>query len=68
MGRKSFIEKFKKFADPDYKMEKVAPGEFNTYMPWRAYAGMTEEDLGAIYDYLQTIKPVYKQVTIFEHK
>ena len=37
---------------------KVAPGKFNTVMPWTMYAGMTDEDLGAIYDYLQTAKPV----------
>lgn len=35
----------------------VAP-EDNTLMPWADYAQMTEEDLGAIYDYLQTVAPV----------
>jgi hypothetical protein len=27
-------------------------------MPWYAYAGMADEDLGAIYDYLRTLPPV----------
>ena len=30
----------------------------NTSMPWRSYAGMTDQDLGAIYDYLKTVKPI----------
>ncbi len=34
-------------------------------MPWTLYAGMKEEDLGAIYDYLRSIKPVYNKVTVF---
>src|SRR5690606_28300321 len=34
-----------------------------TIMPWTLYAGMTEEDLGAIYDYLRTIAPVKNKVT-----
>jgi mono/diheme cytochrome c family protein len=36
--------------------------EFNTPMPWLMYAGMTDEDLGAIYEYLRTIKPVNSHV------
>jgi hypothetical protein len=27
-------------------------------MDWNAYAGMTETDLGAIYDFLQSLPPV----------
>ena len=37
--------------------DKPTPGHL-TAMPWRSYAGMTDEDLGAIYDYLKTVKPV----------
>ena len=37
-------------------------GEFQTIMPWVMYAGMTEQDLGAIYDYLRTVKPVDQSV------
>lgn len=36
-----------------------------TPMPWIAYAGMTDEDLGAVYDYLRTVPPVRNQVTRF---
>lgn len=36
-----------------------------TPMPWIAYAGMTDEDLGAIYDYLRTVAPVRNEVVRF---
>lgn len=36
-----------------------------TPMPWIAFAGMTDEDLGSIYDYLRTIPPVRNEVTRF---
>jgi hypothetical protein len=34
-------------------------------MPWRMYAGMTEEDLSAIYEYLRSVKPVKNKVERF---
>jgi hypothetical protein len=45
-------------------------------MPWTFYAGMTDEDLGAIYDYLRTVPPVKNKVSylqsteseVFEYK
>jgi hypothetical protein len=37
----------------------------NTVMPWLALAGMTDDDLGAIYDYLRTLPPVDKRVVTF---
>ena len=59
--RDQFIGKFKAFAGPLGKIP-VEPGGFNTPMPWRSYAHMTEEDLGAIHDYLRTAKAVSNQV------
>jgi hypothetical protein len=41
------------------------PGEFQTIMPWTVYAGMTEQDLGSIYDYLRTIPSVKNKVEKF---
>jgi mono/diheme cytochrome c family protein len=43
----------------------VKGGEFNSPMPWTMYAGMTDEDLGAIYDYLRTLAPVKNEVERF---
>jgi hypothetical protein len=51
--REAFIARFKAYSEP----LTVAP-EDNTLMDWNAYAGMTETDLGAIYDYLQSLPPV----------
>ena len=68
MDKRTFIYKFKRFEDPDFWNEPITPGEYNTYMPWRMYAGITEEDLGAIYDYLQTISPVKNEVVVFSKK
>src|SRR5690606_35010597 len=53
--REAFVARFKAFAD---EVPAVADGDPNTVMPWSLYAGMTEEDLGAIYDYLRTVPPV----------
>lgn len=57
-SKEMFISRFKSYP------ANVPAGahEFNTPMPWTEYAGMTTEDLSAIYAYLKTIKPVSKQV------
>jgi mono/diheme cytochrome c family protein len=56
-----FIEKFKVYADGAPHVP-VKPGDFNTPMPWQAYSGMSREDLGAIFAYLQSVKPIAHQV------
>ncbi len=63
--RAMFIAKFKSYADSAYRPPPVVPGEFNTFMPWTMYAGMTEEDLGAIFAYLQSLPPVPNEVVVF---
>ena len=57
--REAFIARFKAFEG--IEAPKVEWNQ-NTLMPWIDYAGMTEEDLGAIYDYLQTVPPVTHKV------
>lgn len=64
--REDFIARFKQYAEGQYTPHQVAPGDFQTMMPWIMYAGMTEEDLGAIYDYLRTVPPVENKVVQFE--
>ena len=66
--KEQFITRFRTYADGIYNAPDVKEGEFNTIMPWTFYAGMTDEDLGAIYDYLRTIKPIPIRVTKFEKK
>ncbi len=65
-GKEQFISRFKMFADSAYVPIAVKQGDFQTTMPWTMYAGMTEEDLAAIYTYLQTIKPVENSITKFQ--
>lgn len=54
-SRHEFIKRFKSYVDSSYVAPAVAPGEFNTIMPWTLYGQMTEDDLGAIYAYLRTL-------------
>src|SRR4051812_20794269 len=53
--RDEFIGRFRAWTDTP--RDKPGKGR-QTAMPWRMYAGMTAEDLGAIYDYLKTVKLV----------
>lgn len=55
--RDTFIARFKAYATQTAQPD-VRNGEPNSLMPWTMYAHMTEQDLGAIYDYLRTLKPV----------
>lgn len=56
--KEAFIARFKAYADTSYKPHKVGPTDFQTIMPWTMYGGMNEQDLGAIYTYLMSIKPI----------
>lgn len=50
--KEAFVQQFIQYRD-EAKLRKVKP-ENNTVMPWLEYAGMTESDMEAIYDYLMT--------------
>ena len=58
----------KKFADyKDYAANGTPPmtgPEQFTLMPWLDFSGMQPEDLGAIYTFLRTVKPVDRHVEI----
>jgi len=60
-----FVDKFKGLEGPDDRVLTDEEQRQNTVMPWRQYAGMTREDLGAIYAYLRTVKPVIHRVNAF---
>lgn len=64
--KEAFIAKFKSYSDSVFTSSPVKEGELNTIMPWIMYSGMTEADLGAIYDYLRTVKPIKNKVVTFE--
>jgi cytochrome c553 len=60
-----FIARFRYPASA--KTQRLPPTDrrLNTVMPWTMFAGMTDEDLGAIYAYLRTVRPVRNQVARF---
>lgn len=60
----TFIAKFKQYSDSAYVPAAIdwKAGDFQTVMPWAMYTGMTEEDLGAIFDYLRTVPAVAGKV------
>jgi mono/diheme cytochrome c family protein len=62
--REQFIGRIKAFAS--MKEPPIAPKGRNTIMPWLEFAQMSEDELGAIYDYLRTIKPInHKIASVF---
>ncbi|NDD27739.1 MAG: cytochrome C [Proteobacteria bacterium] len=63
--RAQFIARFKSMDPARHPPASVKPGEMSSVMPWTAYGGMTEDDLGAIYDYLQTLGPVKNAVQAY---
>lgn len=60
-----FVDKFKGFANPTNAVLGAPERPQNTVMPITAYAGMTREDLSAMYAYLRTLKPVVNRVEKF---
>ena len=60
-----FITFFKAYASDSSADIPVTPEQFNTPMPMTTFAGMTDHDLGAIYAYLRTLKPVHNRVVRF---
>jgi mono/diheme cytochrome c family protein len=63
-SKEEFLVAFKKWQDP-VMQQIVMPEGRNTVMPWIDFAGMKEEDLGAIYDYLRTVQPVRNPIEKF---
>lgn len=61
----AFIARFKAFSDSVYSPQKLHEGQVNTIMPWLKYAGMTNQDLSALYAYLQNLSPIKNEVVKF---
>jgi mono/diheme cytochrome c family protein len=58
-----FVKKFYDYREYDEKgPPKVTGPEQFTLMPWLALSRLTRDDLGAIYTYLRTLKPVRNAV------
>jgi mono/diheme cytochrome c family protein len=64
--KEMFIQRFRSYPDSAVAHQKIDfENEYNTVMPWTMYSGMTDEDLGAIYTYLKTVKPIKNSVVKF---
>ena len=57
-SRDDFIGRFKRSTPEVMQAQQIQPGGFSSLMPWGAYSGMTEEDLGALYDALRRRRPI----------
>jgi mono/diheme cytochrome c family protein len=57
-----FISRFKIWERSPERVLPAAQRRNNTVMPWKQLGGMTRDDLGAIYSFLRTQKPVIHRV------
>ncbi|MCK6372407.1 MAG: cytochrome C, partial [Gammaproteobacteria bacterium] len=64
-SRADFIARFRRYQGEEGRIP-VGVGEMNSLMPWTMYAGLTDEDLGAIYAYLAQVAPIRNAVTVYE--
>lgn len=62
--KQMFVDRFKAYTPGTFTPPPVNPakGEMQTVMPWTMYATMTEEDLGAIFEYLKSLPAVENSV------
>lgn len=56
-SREQFVRRFAMYRERA-NLYQVSAGDAQTIMPWNMYAGMSDQDLGAIYDFLRTVKPI----------
>ena len=63
--REEFIGRFHAFATMNADNAPQTAKGRNTIMPWLALSHMTDHDLGAIYDYLKTLKPIEGKINSF---
>lgn len=68
-NKEQFVSRFKSMDPDSMQIASVDINkDFNSPMPWTMYAGMTREDLGAVYEFLRTVKPVKNAVVKFTPK
>lgn len=64
--KEQFIQKFRASASSEVTNITVKNGEYNTVMPWTFLGEVcTDEDLGAVYDYIMSQTPVKNTVEKF---
>lgn len=60
-----FVSTFKQYDVPVDSLPDPSKRGYNTLMPWKMYSGMKEEDLKAIFAYLQSLEPQKNKVDKF---
>lgn len=61
--KEMFIGRFRQTNAEAARAVTVNKGDFQTIMPWWAYAELTDEDLGALFDFLKAL-PAKKNVVV----
>lgn len=64
--RADFIARFRAWQEPDTETLALGADGFNTQMSWTQFAGMSDEDLGAIYDFLMQSRPISNPIAVWE--
>jgi hypothetical protein len=59
-----FVRLFRQFSPENEASTVIDPGHL-TVMPWRAFAGLKDEDLQALFAYLKTVKPVENAIQVY---
>ncbi len=58
-SKEDFVTRFKAYSDSTFQLPTVAKGDVQSPMPWMLLKDMTEDDLGAIYEYLRTLPAIH---------
>jgi mono/diheme cytochrome c family protein len=64
-SRDDFVARMKSMPRESAGKVAVPAGSFNSPMPWTHYAGMSDDDLGALFDHLRSLPPVSKRFERF---
>jgi cytochrome c553 len=59
-----FVQMFRQFS-PENEASAVTDSGHSTVMPWRSFAGLTDEDLRVLFLYLQRIPPYENEVQVY---
>lgn len=66
LSKEEFIGRFAAYRDSAYAHRKINfMTDFATIMPWPMYAGMKDDDLSAIYEYLSSVATIKHKVEKF---
>jgi mono/diheme cytochrome c family protein len=60
-----FLARFRVYSDSSFKSYPIEHNTFNTVMPWIPFSGMTNEDLGALFDFVHSLPPISNKVERF---